>query len=1200
MIKDRNIFYKYSIYSWFMSYIEEEKKIFQPLEILEKRPNPNPFEKIKVKFNNIDDNQIDDVEGISENRPNIGNLVKDKRKTNLIDREAVLLKIINQRNVIDESDKKDRTVQDNIDYLKLEEPENEEEKVVEKMLISDELKEKDEKVLKPVRTLVIKKNIESKQEIIENNDEKEAKEKEELNKVDLTKEILRTQKVSDRLPREREKILMKASAYYMNNRKMFIQKVNELFKPYKKELINANENMSCDTRNLTNDFDLLTHQKVVRDYLNLYTPYRGLLLYHGLGSGKTCTSIALAEGMKSNKKVIVMTPASLKMNFYSELKKCGDAVYKKNQYWEFISIDGKPDLILVLAKALSLSTIFIKEHGGAWLVNVNKESNYEMLSPEEQKRLDEQLNAMIEMKYSHYSYNGLTPKVMNKLKSEGFDNAVLIVDEAHNFVSRIVNQINNKRKGGMLELYDLIMKANNAKIVLLTGTPIINYPSEIGVLYNLLRGYITTWTIPIEWDKKDKMDVNKLLTIFDEGKLKTHDVVEYSNNKIQITRNPYGFINTKKRGVVKGTKKNIKIGGKNKTHKYGESKMDFNEEEITEEEKKMMLRNMENGGDDRTKSIHVGGNIFEKYNGVKLNDEGNLTNDQFEDKVMHLLKKNGIRIIKQIEVKNHTALPDNSKDFINSFVDVDTGNAKNINLFQRRILGLTSYFRSAQEELLPSYVETEEGDIYHLEKTAMTDYQFGVYEKIRKAEHDKEKKTKQFERMQRGKKEEMFNMSSSYRVFSRAACNFTFPEGIERPEPDMKEGKDADENTIDGEDKKDFNINIEDENLDTVVEEETNITENDKMNQKKRIEKAMNELNRNKENTNEKEFLSKSELITYSPKFAKILENVSNLDNEGLHLIYSHFRTLEGIGILRLILLANGFAEFKIKKTEGLWTVIENEEDKNKPKFVLYTGTETTEEREIIRNVYNSMWEYVPSSIVEKIKEKNDNNYLGEVIKIIMITASGAEGINLKNTRFVHIVEPYWHMVRVEQVVGRARRICSHEDLPLEMRNVKVYLYISTLSEKQKKDEKHIELLIRDTSKLDKNAPITTDETLYELASIKQKINNQILNSIKETAIDCSLYQSVNSKSDEKIVCYGYGKVESNDYSSYPSIDKDKLEKEGTDVGKVNWKGQVITMNGIDYIVNTSTNEVYDYNDYVTAKRLDQPLTGVPIVRRRF
>ena len=47
---------------------------------------------------------------------------------------------------------------------------------------------------------------------------------------------------------------------------------------------------------------LLTHQKIVRDYINLYTPYRGLLLYHGLGSGKTCSSISIAEGLKTHQE----------------------------------------------------------------------------------------------------------------------------------------------------------------------------------------------------------------------------------------------------------------------------------------------------------------------------------------------------------------------------------------------------------------------------------------------------------------------------------------------------------------------------------------------------------------------------------------------------------------------------------------------------------------------------------------------------------------------------------------------------------------------------------------------------------------------------------------------------------------------------------------------------------------------------------
>ena len=61
-----------------------------------------------------------------------------------------------------------------------------------------------------------------------------------------------------------------------------------------------------------------------------------------------------------------------------------------------------------------------------------------------------------------------------------------------------------------------------------------------------------------------------------------------------------------------------------------------------------------------------------------------------------------------------------------------------------------------------------------------------------------------------------------------------------------------------------------------------------------------------------------------------------------------------------------------------------------------------------------------------------------------MITASGAEGISLMSTKYVHIVEPYWHPVRTQQVIGRARRICSHEDLPEELRTVNVFFYLMT------------------------------------------------------------------------------------------------------------------------------------------------------------
>jgi hypothetical protein len=135
--------------------------------------------------------------------------------------------------------------------------------------------------------------------------------------------------VRERLPRV-PPLGIRASAYYMNNREKFVNFINQLFMTYHAEVADQKETISCDPEK-NKEFSLLTHQKIVRDYLNIYTPYRGLLLYHGLGSGKTCSSIAIAEGLKTHKKVIVMTPASLQRNYVEELKKCGDDIYKKNQ-----------------------------------------------------------------------------------------------------------------------------------------------------------------------------------------------------------------------------------------------------------------------------------------------------------------------------------------------------------------------------------------------------------------------------------------------------------------------------------------------------------------------------------------------------------------------------------------------------------------------------------------------------------------------------------------------------------------------------------------------------------------------------------------------------------------------------------------------------------------------------------------------------
>ena len=177
---------------------------------------------------------------------------------------------------------------------------------------------------------------------------------------------------------KKKQIVIGASSYYLSNRKIFIDFMSSLFDKYKKEIaIEAEQEVSCSR---SEEFSLMTHQKIVKDYLSLYTPYRGCLLYHGLGSGKTCTSIAIAEGLKMKNEVIVMTPASLRTNYVEELKKCGNSLYRKNQYWEFIKTENNEDLIKQISIILSLSVDYIKRNKGAWLINLQKPTNFEKFS----------------------------------------------------------------------------------------------------------------------------------------------------------------------------------------------------------------------------------------------------------------------------------------------------------------------------------------------------------------------------------------------------------------------------------------------------------------------------------------------------------------------------------------------------------------------------------------------------------------------------------------------------------------------------------------------------------------------------------------------------------------------------------------------------------------------------------------------------
>ena len=197
-----------------------------------------------------------------------------------------------------------------------------------------------------------------------------------------------------------------------------------------------------------------------------------------------------------------------------------------------------------------------------------------------------------------------------------------------------------------------------------------------------------------------------------------------------------------------------------------------------------------------------------------------------------------------------------------------------------------------------------------------------------------------------------------------------------------------------------------------------------------------------------------------------------------------------------------------------------------------------------------------------------------------MITSSGAEGINLRNVRYVHITEPYWHPVRTEQVIGRARRICSHQDLPEEHRTVDVFMYLMVLSEEQLQSDNSIELRLKDKSKIDNKTPITSDQLLFEISNLKQNLFDKILKYIKESSIDCALHASYSNT--ENLNCLTFASSNKNNFSFAPSISSEERDNAiRQNIKKISWKGVEVIIDGIKYVLNKKTNGVYDYDSYL-------------------
>jgi superfamily II DNA or RNA helicase len=421
---------------------------------------------------------------------------------------------------------------------------------------------------------------------------------------------------------------------------------------------------------------------------------------------------------------------------------------------------------------------------------------------------------------------------------------------------------------------------------------------------------------------------------------------------------------------------------------------------------------------------------------------------------------------------------------------------------------------------LVSYYKGKKGNLPAIKtdeyvEVNMSPYQFSEYEKVRGEEKTSRK-------------------LSEIRVFTRQYSNFVFPGDIPRPgigERVSKKGNSA---------------NMQNESIAKVMkagendEDASEVKREELKRYQKAVDMALNELSANAD-----KYLVKDKLGMYSNKMKAMLENIEKTN--GLIFVYSDFRSLEGVEIFSRVLNANGYAKYG--------------EDNKLPKYAMYTGSEDLEERNKIKKIFSSP----------------ENKY-GRDIKIILATSAGAEGLDLKNIRQVHIMEPYWNNVRIKQVIGRAVRRNSHIELPPNERDVSIYRYMSLIRPEDQKDLKPKERL-------------SADQIILEIAKRKEKITDEMINAMKGGAVDCVLNAIDN---EGNISCMSFG--ESVDGISYvPRIGKDLGRGTESEMRKVEQKLRhgAIDIDGIVYFIEGK--KLYKVSD----KLKRNPIMKIPKIRKK-
>jgi len=215
------------------------------------------------------------------------------------------------------------------------------------------------------------------------------------------------------------------------------------------------------------------------------------------------------------------------------------------------------------------------------------------------------------------------------------------------------------------------------------------------------------------------------------------------------------------------------------------------------------------------------------------------------------------------------------------------------------------------------------------------------------------------------------------------------------------------------------------------------------------------------------EILDNNNISKYSPKIKLLIDYIKK--SEGIILVYSRY-IYSGIVPIAVALEHNGYKKYNNNN------ILNNSKNSSTTKhlgnYIIISGDSK-----------------LSPNIAKEIAIANDkDNKDGNNIKVIIISESGTEGLDFKNIRQVHILEPWYNVNRLEQIIGRAVRNYSHYDLPEAKRNSTIYQYVNLCN----------------------NTDVESiDFRMYRISENKQKNISKIEKIMKENSIDCNLNEKI-------------------------------------------------------------------------------------------